>query len=49
LQTKQKFEKRAKCDEKRNDVWELKQEEAPGKKVPAPRDQVKQLLKEQQN
>jgi hypothetical protein len=43
-----KIEKKAKCDKKRNHVWELKQEEAPDKKVPAPRDQVRQLLKEQQ-
>jgi hypothetical protein len=48
LADERKFEKKAKRCEKRNDVWELKQEEVPGEKVPAPRDRVRQLLKEQQ-
>ena len=49
LADERKFEKKAKRDEKRNDVWELKQEEAPGDQaVPAPRERVKTSLREQQ-
>ena len=48
LADKRKLEKKAKRNEKRNDVWELKQVEAPGKQVPAPRERLKSSLKEQQ-
>jgi hypothetical protein len=48
LADERKIEKKAKRDEKRNDVWELKREEAPGKQVLAPRERVKLTLNEQQ-
>jgi hypothetical protein len=48
LADERKVEKKAKRDERRNDVWELKREEAPGEQVPAPRERVKLSLKEQQ-
>jgi hypothetical protein len=48
LADERKVEKKAKRDEKRNIVWELKQEEAPGEQVLAPRERVKLTLKEQQ-
>ncbi len=48
LADERKVEKKAKRDERRNDVWELKREEAPGEHVPAPRERVKLSLKEQQ-
>ena len=38
LADERKVEKKVKRDEKRNDIWELKLEEAPGEQVPAPRE-----------
>jgi hypothetical protein len=48
LADKQKVEKKAKRDMKCTNVWEIKQVEAPGKQVPAPRELVKMSLKDQQ-
>jgi hypothetical protein len=48
LGDERKVEKKAKRDEKCNDVWELKREEAPGEQVSAPRERVKLSLQEQQ-
>jgi hypothetical protein len=47
LAEERKVERKAKHDEKRNDVWESKREEPPGEQVPAPRERVKLSLKEQ--
>jgi hypothetical protein len=48
LTDKWKLKNNAKHDIKRNDVWEIKQVEAPGEQVPAPRELVELSLKEQQ-
>ena len=48
LADERKVKKKAKRDTKNNDVWEIKQVEAPGEQVPAPRELVKMSLKEQQ-
>jgi hypothetical protein len=48
LADERKVEKKAKRDMKRNDAWEIKQVEALGKQVPAPRELIKMSLKEQQ-
>jgi hypothetical protein len=48
LAEERKVEKKAKQDLKRNDIFEIKQVEAPGKQVPAPRELVKKALKDHQ-
>jgi hypothetical protein len=48
LADERKVEKKAKRDEKGDDVWELNREEFPGEQVLAPRERVKLTLKEQQ-
>jgi hypothetical protein len=48
LADERKIEKKARREIKRNDVWEIKQVEVPGKQVPAPRELVKLTLKDQE-